>query len=284
MQGQSVVELPIRSLAVDRRLRFALQASVVVSIMFAATSLGGLLVSSAYARETPNWAVQAIGQDWFDLFVAAPVIVFAALWAARGSRRGQLLLAGVLLYAIYTFAIYAFAVHLNALFLVYCAGLGLALYALIALAKVIDADAARMWFDATMPRRVVSGFLLFIGVAFGLLWLMQLVPAALTGRDPQDLVETGLLTNPIHVMDLSFILPLHVLSGVLLWRRRPLGYVLAPALLAFGGLMAASIGFLAIMMEQHGVASGSLPVAVAMMVVAIVSLGLLATTLRSLRD
>ena len=32
--------------------------------------------------------------------------------------------------------------------------------------------------DVTLRRRVAGGFLVVVGIAFGLLWLMQLVPAA----------------------------------------------------------------------------------------------------------
>jgi hypothetical protein len=36
----------------------------------------------------------------------------------------------------------------------------------------------------------------------------------------------GLLNNPIHVLDLGLVLPAAVLTGVLLARRRPWGFVL----------------------------------------------------------
>jgi len=38
--------------------------------------------------------------------------------------------------------------------------------------------------------------------------------------------EVGLLNNPIHVLDLGLVLPAAVLTGVLLARRRPWGFVL----------------------------------------------------------
>ena len=59
-----------------------------------------------------------------------------------------------------------------------------------------------------------------------MLWLGQDIPAPLTGGLPSDVTEAGLLTNPIHVLDLALVLPAAVLTGVLLARRRPWGYVL----------------------------------------------------------
>ncbi|MCW5805229.1 MAG: hypothetical protein KIT31_22860 [Deltaproteobacteria bacterium] len=226
-----------------RSNRFVLHASSAVALLLAAVSVGGLALPSLYARETAAWRTQAIAQDWFDLLVAAPALLLAARRAGRGSPRSRLVLGGVLLFAIYTLVIYAFAVQLNTLFLIYCAALGLALYAAITLAYTTDATTVR-----TLRRpRAAGALLVSVGVAFAGLWLAQLVPAAITGRPPAALAATGLPTNPVHVMDLAFILPLHVLTGVLLLRRRRLGDLLAPAVLTFDVLMASSIACLLVL-------------------------------------
>jgi hypothetical protein len=267
-----------------RRLRAAANGGVIAALLFVAASLGGLALPDAYARETPSWAVQGIAQDWFDLIIAGPALLIASLAAWRGSRRGQLVLGGFLLYAIYTLIIYAFGVHLNALFLVYCAGLSVALYSLIALARSLGPFEDVTPWNPHTPRRSVGAFLIFVGVAFGGLWLMQLIPAALHGTAPKELVETGLFTNPIHVLDLSFILPLHVIAGVWLWRRRSIGVALAAVVLAFGVLMAASIGVLVVMMELSAISGGGLPVAVAMAAVSLSALGLLTWLVRTVPE
>ena len=45
----------------------------------------------------------------------------------------------------------------------------------------------------------------------------------------------------MHVIDLAFVLPAHVLAGVLLWKRRAAGELLGPIVLAFGVLMAGPV-------------------------------------------
>lgn len=259
----------------ERRLGFAINAAFVVAILLAAISLGGMLAPSLYARETASWTIQAIAQDWFDLVIAVPLLFVVAMWASTGSRRGGLVLAGLLLYAVYTLIIYAFAVHLNALFLLYCAGLGVALFALITLGRALLHDPPTQ-IAARIPR-LAGGYLIAIGVVFGVLWLLQLVPAAITGQVPAELAETGLFTNPVHVIDLSFILPLHVIGGFLLLRRRPIALVLAPVLLAFGAMMSASIGFLV------AFAAGPLVLVIAMAISSLGAIGLLVRLLRALR-
>lgn len=258
-----------------RRLSWFAASGILLALLLAAMSLGGLVLESTYARENAAWTTQAVAQDWFDLFIAAPVLAITALWAARGSRRGLLAYAGALLFTVYTVVIYAFAVHLNALFLLYCAALGVALYALIATASRASQFADTLRIGARVPRRQAGGFLIAIGTLFAFLWLTQLVPAAVYGTVPEELTATGLFTNPVHVLDLSFILPLHVIGGLALWRGTRLAWV-APVVLVFGALMAPSITFMTL-------AAGSVPVTLGMGLITLASVYLAARTLRAFR-
>src|SRR6478672_12825199 len=113
-------------------MRFGVASALPIAILLALVSIGGLW-SPAYAHELPAWQAQAIGQDWFDLLVAAPVTALCGICARTGSYRWRVLLAGAYAYTVYELAIYTFAIHFNSLFLVYCATLGLAGYALVAL-------------------------------------------------------------------------------------------------------------------------------------------------------
>jgi hypothetical protein len=257
-------------------LRFAIIAALPVSLLLATLSFGGL-VSSAYARETPAWTAQAVGQDWFDLLIAAPWIAICGVFARRDSYAWSVMLAGAYAYTVYEMFIYAFAIHFNMLFLVYCATLGLAGYALIALA--IDL-ARRVEPIDERGAHIAGGFLVALGGLFGLLWLAEDVPAVLRNTPSQTLVETGLFTNPVHVVDLAFVLPAHVLAGLWVWKRRRAGQLLAPVVLGFGILMSASIGAMMLVMHLGGVAT-QLPVMLAMFVVTAITGVVLARTLRA---
>ncbi|NVB79875.1 MAG: hypothetical protein HOV81_15875, partial [Kofleriaceae bacterium] len=185
------------------RYPFGIQAAIPVALLLAVVSLGGLLVPAMYARETPAWVAQAVGQDWFDLLVVVPWLVICGIASRRGSYRWGVLLAGTYAYTVYEALIYAFAIHFNALFLVYCATLGVAAFGLIAQLRVLGQRSVSI---SRRPARAAAAFLVAVGVAFALLWLAEDIPAVLKGPSPA-LAETGLLTNPVHVIDLSFVLP-----------------------------------------------------------------------------
>lgn len=257
-------------------------AGMFVAAMLVVISAGGQTIPAIYGRETASWAAQAFAQDWFDLVVAAPLLALAAARCAGGSRKARLVLAGGLLYSAYTFAIYCFAVHLNVLFLGYCAGLGASLLGLAAIGAGFEHEGAASWFERALPRRTIAIVLIAIGAGFAGLWLAQLLPAMRDGVVPPELEDAGLATNPIQVLDLSIVLPLHVIAGVALWRRRPIGEVLATTLLAFGALMAASIAVLVVVSVLRG-RNGSVPVAIGMVAVSALCAVLLSRMLRAIR-
>jgi hypothetical protein len=151
----------------------------------------------------------------------------------------------VLAYSVYAFAIYTFDIHFGPLFLVYVAVFGLSIWALIGALTSLNVAAVKSAFDRGTPVRSTSAFLIVIGCAFALLWLWEILPAMLGGTTPRSLIDAGLMTNPVHVLDLSVLLPAALTAGLLLRRGRAWGYVLTPVVL--GALVFLSIGIIAAM-------------------------------------
>jgi hypothetical protein len=117
---------------------------------------------------------------------------------------------------------------------------------------------------------------------FYLLWLAEILPAVLANEMPRSLADAGLPTNPVHVIDLSVFLPGVLITGVLLLKQRPLGYLLTPVLLTFFVLMDITIGTLMLILNARGQKT-DLGIAVMMAIFAIFSLILLILHLRQFR-
>ena len=225
----------------DRPSSRLLALSVAAAVLATATSLLGLLWPGAYARETAAWSVQGVGQDAANLPVAVALVWSAVVLRGRGSLPALCVWLGSLVYFIYAFAIYAFAVHFGRLFPAYIAVLGLAFFAFAGTLAALDLDTTGVPLRDHPSRRGASNALIVIGVLFALLWLAEDVPNLLKSTVPPSLAETGLLTNPVHVLDLAFVLPGMIVAGVLLRRQRPLGLLLAPVLLVFSTMIGAAI-------------------------------------------
>jgi hypothetical protein len=221
----------------------SLWLSVLVVFLVLLASSAGLFLKGTYARETTSYALQSVGQD-IENIVAAAALLLTTYFVSKGSVKAFLVWMGVLLALIYSYIIYAFAVHFNYLFLVYVAILGLSFYTLVGSLMSLHLEDLQPSFAANTKARPVSVFLLVVAILFYLQWLSEDIPALLTGKIPQSVLENGLLTNPVHVLDMGLLLPAMIITAILLWRRKLLGYILAIPLLVFSILT--GIGILAI--------------------------------------
>lgn len=230
----------VSEVRVSRSTRLLLWLSVPIAAGAVVASVGGLFSVSVYEAETVNWAAQGRGQDAVNL-VVYPLLLVLAWCAARGSLPAFVGWLGVMAYSAYSYLLYAGWVHFGVLFPVYVAVFGLSTYALVRGLAMIDPARLRAAFAPSVPRRGVGTVLAGLGGLFAVLWLSEIVPSLLDGSTPQALVDAGLASNPVWVLDLGIVLPAMVLGGVMLRRNRPLGYLLAGPLLVFGIVMGVAI-------------------------------------------
>jgi hypothetical protein len=228
-----------------------------------------------------SWTVQAYGQDIANI-VAAAALFIAVYFASKGSVKAFLVWIGVLIALIYPYIIYAFAIHFNSLFLVYVAIVGLSFYTLVGSLMQLHLDNLQPSFAATTKARPVSVFLLLVAVLFALLWLSEDIPALLTGKIPQTVMESGLLTSPVHVLDLGLYLPAMIITAILLWRRKLLGYIVAIPLLVFNILTGIGIVAAQFAASSKGLAA-SLGVELFIAAIVVVSLVLCVLFLREVK-
>jgi hypothetical protein len=242
---------------------FLANAAFGIAALLVVSSLGGLVLPSTYAADTATWAAQAVAQDWINLLVIAPLLVRAGMLAREGSRAWLLILGGLLAYAVYNFLLYAFAVHFNGFFLVYCAVLGLSSFALATLAGSALREDTGAWFRDGAPVRLAAAVQVLTAMIFGVLWLADVLGAYAGSGRPASLGGEDLFTNPVHVIDISLILPAFLVSGYSISRRRPLGFLLSPILLTFSAVMALTLAFVQLFLLSRGL-PGAYSVAAAM--------------------
>jgi len=264
-----------------RRANWWLWLTIPIAILLAVAAGGGLFIKGLY-RDTPNLVTQAIGQDAITLVVALPTLVISAFLTSRGSQRARLVWLGGLIYMVYTYVGYAFAVRFNSLFLVYVALLGCSTYALIGGLVATDWAGIKAGFTERTPVKAVSIYLAVTAALFYFLWLSEAVPASLTGNRPQSLIDAGTPTNFVQVLDMAWFLPATAITAVSLWRKQPIGYTLAGAILTFVVLLTLAILSMVVFMVRAG-QPVVIPQVVIYGVLLIVSIGILFLYLKNLR-
>jgi len=266
----------------DYPAKIILYITLPLVILVIIVSYAGLFNPDTYKKESPNWQAQALGQDIIDLFIISPFLLITGVLAYRKNRIALLLWSGVVVYLIYTFVLFCFAVHYNHLFILYFLALGLAFYAFLyfLLSQINEPTVTR--FSEKVPVKSVGIYLIILSGSFYLLWLSEIISSLINNTTPVSIAETGLITNPVHALDLSVVLPGLMIIALLLLKRKPLGLLLVPAALTFGILMDITIGFLALAMKMKGMKS-DISITIVMGVIALFTLFLLIRYLASIQ-
>jgi len=176
-----------------------------------------------YYYDTVSSAAQQQGNDVVTLFVALPLLVVSTWMTLRGSLRGRLLLTGTIGFFLYTYLSMCMLTAFNALFLVYVAIFGLSLYAFILCMMSFNLETLPRHFSDRLPRGWIAALLFVIGAFLTLSWLMRVMSPLMQATPPLLDNATSMV---IQAMDLSLVVPLAVLSGILLLRRSAWGYLL----------------------------------------------------------
>lgn len=231
-----------------KQLRTIRILSLIISVLICLTSWQGLVSPETYVKETALWAAQATGQDLINLYII-PFYLLCGLLINRKENYFGLLWTGISCYFIYTFLIYCFDVQFNRMFLFYVLILGLSIYSLFFM-LYSSSNKFRVSKASSFLDQLTGGYFLFIAILFCGAWLSVILPANLLNTIPDNLEK--LPTNPVHVLDLSIVLPGIFIGGILLIRKKKLGYFLAPVILTFSLLMQLTIGVLMLFLSNHG--------------------------------
>jgi len=254
--------------------------SLPIAALILLVSLVSLFTPGFYAAETVNWQAQSEGQDIADLVFIVPALLLSAFFAYRGKPGTSGLWLGTLLYLAYTFSIYCFSLHFNRLFIPYCFILGLSVFGLIwGIIKPVSELPSNLQTRRGL-RKLIAIYFMVLALLFYVLWMSELLPATWYNRPPAILEETGLASNPVHVLDLALFLPAIFITGLLLLRGKQFAGFLVPVWLGFFILMDCSLAMLNMVMVKRGLA-GDYSLAAGMILLALFSGWLLWRTLRA---
>jgi len=177
-----------------------------------------------YYWDTVSSVAQMQANDLVTLLLGLPLLAVSYWLARRGSLRGQIVLTGTLGFILYTYITMSFGAAYNRLFLVYVVLFSLSLFAFVLCMMSFDLKNLPAQFSEKLPRRWIAGLLLFAAAFLTLAWLGRVAATFAPGAIPALDNTTSMF---IQAMDLGVIVPTCILSGILLLRRHPWGYLLA---------------------------------------------------------
>ncbi len=241
------------------KLKPALTLSILIAVLAALASAGGLLLPGLY-RDNAFVRTTWLGNDTLTLFVAVPILIIALVFSARGSVRARLLWMGSLDYMLYNYAFYLFGTAFNWFFLLYTVLLALSIMALIFGLANLDLGQIDTAAQARMPVGWIGGYFLFVAAGLTTVYVIQSLAFVATGTVPGIVVTSGHPTSIVFAQDLTLLRPWFILGALWLIRRKPWGYVITGILSVKGPLYTLVLAVNSILVLNAGlVASNEVP-------------------------
>ena len=221
-----------------------------------------------YWWDTVSMAAQMQANDLVTLCLALPLLAWSYALALRGSFRGLTVMTGITGFLLYTYTSMVFGAQYNAFFLLYTPLFSLSLWAFVLCLMSFDLPSMPARFSDRLPRRWIAGFMFAAAGLLVLAWLGRLAPdlgtwpwAADSRGGIQGVPALENSTSPfIQAMDLGLVVPLCLVAGILLLRKRPWGYLLAATSLVKFMTLGISVSLMGVNMALAG--AGENPVLV----------------------
>ncbi|MHA1992201.1 MAG: hypothetical protein ACW98A_14605 [Candidatus Hodarchaeales archaeon] len=204
-------------------------SSIVISCLVLFTSFVGILYNSTIY--SPSQQVGNLATDWTTLLIVFPVLLISMWLASRGHLLGFLFWPGALFYLVFVYLFYSIAVPFSWVFLLYVTLTALSGYTIIGIIGTIDAEKVKKNYIQQIPSKLVGGLLVFFGIGFLMLDLLDILEAL----NQTSTIELD--TYVPWIVDFTVGIPILLISGVLMWQKKPLGYVLSPGLLIYSVLL-----------------------------------------------
>jgi hypothetical protein len=212
------VRLPIKG-----DLKFSYVFSLIIALLMTIASVAGLLAPDRI-YPTQDLLQSFVTNDVINLFIGLPILLGSMWLAHHGKLIGLLFWPGALMVVLYNYIAYVFAMPPGWIFLLHLALFASSAYALIGLVASIDGETVRQRLTGAVPEKLSGG----IVVGLGVLILIRVVSVIANATISQTAVPATEL--PVLISDF-LLAPAWAIGGVLLWRRKALGYVSGAGLL-----------------------------------------------------
>jgi hypothetical protein len=204
--------LPIRF-----NLMLAYVFSLAITLIMTAASIVGILYPSV-VYPIDEQLQTYMPNEVVNLLIGVPILLGSMWLTRRGMLIGLLLWPGALLYVLYNYLPYVIGLPSGMLFLLYLSLTTLSTYTIIGLVANIDGKVVQQKLTGVVPEKAGGGVLVGLGMLMFLRAIFVLMTALVN--------QISVAITELSVLVADFIIaPAVIIGGVLLWRKKALGYV-----------------------------------------------------------
>jgi hypothetical protein len=187
-----------------------------------------------YKNDSVIKAILFRGFDWANIAVCLPLFGLGLLLYLRGKLRGILLMGSLFTYLAYNYLIGVMGNAYNALFPVWTALFSIGVFGLALILNEMPVSSLPGKAGDKFPVRSLSIYVITLGVILALQYSFEIISSLVTSRPPAALqIYT---TYELAALELGIMVPLHLIGGILLLRKKAAGYLLS-VLLSFTAAM-----------------------------------------------
>ena len=219
--------------------------------------------------------------DWVSLVVVMPLFILGIYRYRRGQFKGQLLLAALFTYLAYIYAIGVMGNTFNSMFLVWTALFSTGLFGWVLTLAGIDMAALPKKLAANFPGKSLAVYIILVGLILLLQYLSEVLSAYTTGNPPASLDHYT--TLELASLELGIMIPLHLAAGVLLWKKRAWGYLMAILLTFTAGMVFIALS-LSLLLFYFSFGQGIMPDMVITIAITLVACGFSLVVFKRVKD
>jgi hypothetical protein len=166
--------------------------------------------------------------DWANVVVVFPLFVIALILYRRTKFRGQLLLLALFTYLAYIYLIGVMGNAFNAMFLVWTALFSIGVFGLCLILNQMDLKTLPEKLVGPFPRKSIAIYMVVVGLILIAQYLFEVIAAYMTNTPPASLDHYT--TLELAALELGLMIPLKILGGLALWRKKLWGYIVSTVL------------------------------------------------------
>jgi hypothetical protein len=198
-----------------------------------------MITNGIYRFNSERMVAEGVGWDIFTLFIACPVMLILVPFIFKGSNRVKILSIGILAYFFYQYLMYSVGWAFGPLLLPFIVIYSLSLFVALWILSTLDTGSIEEQIKTSFPRAGIITLCLVMAAMLILMWTRRII-AGLTG-DLENAMLSGQTTLTVQALDLGLIVPFALITAILVWKRKALGYLLSVVLVVKGFAMAGAI-------------------------------------------
>lgn len=198
-----------------------------------------------------------LANDRITLLIVIPALLVTMVLSIKKGIKADLVWVGLLNYFLYNYAFYLFGAVFNSMFLLYVSICLLSFFSMLGFFAILQIHTIS--FEAKTTRWI-TGFLLLLSVMLCLIEIPPCIQFISEGKIPVLNLKTGLHTNIVYALDLTFVVPGMVIASVLNLNKNSWGGIISVIMLVKASTYGLVLISGTILLMQKGQTAPLLPV------------------------